>query len=152
MKHSKALLLLLPVLLIFVYSVFGSGLQQRDVSKLLWEEIVQLSFQPAILGTHLTVPAVLNVDVLSDAKPREVIVRARGAGTGADNSYVEIARTSKTSRGPTGFERFKIPLSSCDNIGTALQVEAIGANNRYKVYSRSFECKSGSAPPKTDPK
>ena len=152
MKHSKALLLLLPVFLIFVYSVVGSGLQQRDLSKLLWEEIVQLSFQPAISGSHLTVPVVLNVDVLGDVKPREVIVRARVTGAGGDNSYVEIAKTSKTSRGPTGFERFKVPLSSCETIGTRLEVEAIGANNRYKVYSRSFECTSGSAPPNTDSK
>jgi len=150
-KHSKPLLLL-PVSLIFVTAVFGSGLQQRDLSKLLWEEIVKLSFQPMISGSHLTVPAVLNVDVLSDVKPREVIVRARAAGTGAENSYVEIERTSKTSRGPTGFERFKIPLASCENIGTRLEVEAIGANNRYKVYSRSFECTGGSPPPKTETK
>jgi hypothetical protein len=150
-KHSKSLLLL-PVSLIFVYAVFGSGLQQRDLSKLLWEEIVKLSFQPMISGSHLTVPAVLNVDVLSDVKPRELIVRARAAGTSTENSYVEIARTSKPSRGPTGFERFKIPLSSCENIGTRLEVEAIGVNNRYKVYSRSFECTSGSQPPKTEAK
>ena len=147
MKHSKPLLLL-PVSLIFVTAVFGSGLQQRDLSKLLWEEIVKLSFQPSISESHLNVPAVLNVDILSEVKPREVIVRTRSPG--GENSYVEFTRTTKQSRGPTGFDRFKVMIPSCERIGNRLEVEVIGATNRYKVYSRSFECTTD--PPREESK
>src|SRR5215831_1841698 len=144
----KKLLLLLPLPAFFVYALSASTLQQRDLSKLLWEEIVKLSFQPSISGSHLNVPAVLNVDILSEVKPREVIVRARG--TGAENSYVEFIRTTKQSRGPTGFDRFKVMIPSCERIGNRLEVEVIGATNRYKVYSRSFECSTD--PPRIEAK
>src|SRR5215470_7066354 len=130
-------LFLLPLPAFFVCALSGSTLQQRDLSKLLWEEIVKLSFQPSISESHLNVPAVLNVDILSEVKPREVIVRAR---TGGENSYVEFIRPTKQSRGPTGFDRFKVSIPSCEHIGNRLEVEVIGATNRYKVYSRSFEC------------
>src|SRR5215470_7643212 len=143
-------LFLLPLPAFFVCALSGSTLQQRDLSKLLWEEIVKLSFQPSISGSHLNVPAVLNVDILSEVKPREVIVRARGTGTGAENSYAEFTRTTKQSRGPTGFDRFKITIPSCEHIGNRLEVEVIGATNRYKVYSRSFECTTD--PPRIDSK
>ena len=144
----KKLLLLLPLPAFFVYALSASTLQQRDLSKLLWEEIVKLSFQPSISESHLNVPAVLNVDILSEVKPREVIVRARG--TGAENSYVEFTRTTKQSRGPTGFDRFKVMIPSCEHIGNRLEVEVIGATNRYKVYSRSFECTTD--PPREESK
>jgi hypothetical protein len=146
----KKLFLLLPLSAFFVYAVSGSALQQRDLSKMLWEEIVKLSFQPSISESHLNVPAVLNVDILSEVKPREVIVRARGTGTATENSYVEFARATKQSRGPTGFDRFKIMIPSCEHIGSRLEVEVIGATNRYKVYSRSFECTTD--PPRVESK
>src|SRR5215470_16234852 len=131
-------LFLLPLPAFFVCALSGSTLQQRDLSKLLWEEIVKLSFQPSISESHLSVPAVLNVDILSEVKPREVIVRTRSPG--GENSYVEFSRTTKQSRGPTGFDRFKVMIPGCEHIGNRLEVEVIGATNRYKVYSRSFEC------------
>jgi hypothetical protein len=146
----KKLLLLLPLSAFFVYGLTGSTLQQRDLSKLLWEEIVKLSFQPSILESHLNVPAVLNVDILSEVKPREVVVRARGTGTATENAYVEYARTTKQSRGPTGFDRFKVMIPSCEHMGNRLEVEVIGATNRYKVYSRSYECTTD--PPRIEAK
>src|SRR5689334_13331285 len=146
----KKLLLLLPLSAFFVYVLSGSTLQQRDLSKMLWEEIVKLSFQPSISGSHLNVPAVLNVDILSEVKPHEVIVRARGTGTATENAYVEFARTTKQSRGPTGFDRFKVMIPSCEQIGNRLEVEVIGATNKYKVYSRSYECTTD--PPRTEAK
>jgi hypothetical protein len=149
-KHNKRLPLLLALSLIFVCATVGSGAQQRDLSKMLWEEIVKLSFQPAISESHLTVPVTLNIDVVSEAKAHEIIVRSRGAGTGSDSSYVEIARTTKQSRGPGGFDRFKITIPTCEHIGTRLEVEAIGATSRYKVYSRSFECTSDAQSPRSE--
>jgi hypothetical protein len=146
----KKLFFLLLLSSFFVYALSGSTLQQRDLSKLLWEEIVKLSFQPSISGSRLSVPAVLNVDILSEVKPREVIVRVRVTAPGAENSYVEFTRTTKQSRGPTGFDRFKVMIPSCEHIGNRLEVEVIGATNRYKVYSRSFECTTD--PPRVEPK
>jgi hypothetical protein len=148
---KKLLFLLLPLSTLLVYALPGSALQQRDLSKLLWEEIVKLSFQPSISESHLNVPAVLNVDILSEVKPREVIVRARVTSTGAENNpYVEFARTTKQSRGPTGFDRFKVMIPSCEHVGNRLEVEVVGATNKYKVYSRSYECTTD--PPRTESK
>jgi hypothetical protein len=146
----KKLLLLLPLSAFFGYALFGSALQQHDLSKMLWEEIVKLSFQPSISESHLNVPAVLNIDILSEVKPHEVIVRARGTGTATETAYVEFARTTKQSRGPTGFDRFKVMISSCEHVGNRLEVEVIGATNRYKVYSRSYECSTD--PPRVESK
>ena len=151
MKRNKALLFLVPASVVFLCTALGFSVQQRDLSKMLWEEIVKLSFQPTIYESHLNIPTTLNIDVVSEAKAREIIVRSRA--TGSDNSYVEIARTAKQSRGgPSGYDRFKVVISSCEHIGTRLEVEAIGATNRYKVYSRSFECMSEGQPPKTETK
>jgi hypothetical protein len=148
--RKKLPLLLLPLFTLFFYALSGSAVQQRDLSKLLWEEIVKLSFQPSIAESHLNVPAVLNVDILSEVKPKEVIVRTRVTGPGAENSYVEFVRTTKQSRGPTGFDRFKVTIPSCEHIGNRFEVEVIGATNKYKVYSRSFDCTAD--PPRTESK
>jgi len=139
-KHKPLWLLPLTLSILSVPFVFGISPQQRDLSKLLWEEIVMLSFQHQLLGTELTAPNVLNIDVLADVQPKEIIVR--GSTSGAEKSKVEIGRTSKRMRGPTGFARFKVDIPSCENLGSRIEVEAITATGKYKVYSRPFECKA----------
>jgi len=140
-KHKPLWLLPLTLSILSVPCVFGISPQQRDLSKLLWEEIVMLSFQHQLLGTQLTVPNVLTIDVLADVQPKEIIVRG-GSTSGSEKSRVEIGRTSKRMRGPTGFARFKVDIPNCENLGSRIEVEAITATGKYKVYSRPFECKS----------
>ena len=144
MKFVNWLTLLL--FLIFITPGFGLAPQQRDLSRMLWEEIVKISFETPMDGSHLSVPNVLNVDILTDATPKEVVVRGGTVGTGGDTTYVEVGRSSKRVKGPTGFARFKVPLTTCAHLGNRLEIEAIGMPNRYKVYTRMFECQASNEP------
>ncbi len=152
MRHYyRPLTLLVP--LVLVSAVFAAGPQQLDLSKMLWEEIVKLSFEHPMAGSRLTVPNVLIIDVLSESKHREIIVRGGTTGSAGETSYVEIARPTKQTRGgPTGFDRFKVTLPNCEHLGNRLEVEVAGANARYKVHSRQFECQSESGPANTESK